>query len=208
MVNEISFLISGIVFGSAAGFSPGPLQTLVISETLRHSAKEGMKISLAPLMTDLPIILVTVLILLRLSNIDAIMGVISISGAVFLSYLAYESIAIKKAHIDNRNARMQAISKGVITNFLNPHPYMFWFLVGAPTIVKALHTNILSVSCFLLSFYVVLVGILMLIAVVVSKFRFFLNGAAYILTIRCLGILLFIFSCIFLRDGLKFLGVI
>ncbi|MDY6953588.1 MAG: LysE family translocator, partial [Thermodesulfobacteriota bacterium] len=52
-------LAIGIVLGLSAGFAPGPLLALVISQTLRHNAVEGLKVALAPLVTDLPIILIT-----------------------------------------------------------------------------------------------------------------------------------------------------
>lgn len=55
----IEFLSAGTLLGLAAGFAPGPLLVLVISETLRHNIKAGIKVSIAPLITDVPIILIS-----------------------------------------------------------------------------------------------------------------------------------------------------
>lgn len=63
----IEFLSTGTLLGLAAGFSPGPLLVLVISETLRHSVKEGVKVSIAPIITDTPILLVALFVLTQLS---------------------------------------------------------------------------------------------------------------------------------------------
>ena len=52
----ISFLTTGAILGLSAGFAPGPLLTLVVSETLRYNVKEGIKVALAPIVTDLPIV--------------------------------------------------------------------------------------------------------------------------------------------------------
>ncbi|MCD6225405.1 MAG: hypothetical protein J7K32_07820 [Deltaproteobacteria bacterium] len=52
----LTFLTAGTILGLSAGLIPGPLLTLVISETLRHNIKAGIKIAVAPLLTDLPII--------------------------------------------------------------------------------------------------------------------------------------------------------
>ena len=68
MTSEITFLLSGVVFGLSSGVTPGPLLTLVISETLKHGKKEGIKVAIAPLLTDLPIVLVTIFILSRLKE--------------------------------------------------------------------------------------------------------------------------------------------
>ena len=62
------FLSAGVVMGLSAGFSPGPLLALVLSHTVRYGVREGVKIALAPLLTDLPIILVSMLVLTKLSN--------------------------------------------------------------------------------------------------------------------------------------------
>ena len=55
----LQILAMGTFLGLAAGFAPGPLLTLVISETLQHDIKSGVKVALAPIITDLPIIFFT-----------------------------------------------------------------------------------------------------------------------------------------------------
>lgn len=208
MIEEFTFLISGIIFGLTLGMSPGPLLTLVISETLKHDKKEGIKIAIAPILTDLPIVLITLLILSKLTNFDPILGSISIFGAIFIGYLAYENISIKKIELDVSEAKPQSIKKGVIANFLNPHPYVFWFIIGAPTVLRAWDVSLFSAILFILGFYIFLVGSKISIAVIVEKSRSFLKSNIYVYTIKLLGIALLIFSLMFLIDGLKFFKVI
>ena len=62
-----TFLLSGILLGLSGGLTPGPLLTLVVSETLCHDIEAGIKVALAPLITDTPIVLVTVYVLNRLA---------------------------------------------------------------------------------------------------------------------------------------------
>ena len=87
-----TFLGAGIVLGLSAGLSPGPLLALVMAHSLRHGSREGAKVALAPLLTDLPIILIAVLILKQFSSIQIVLGVVSIIGGLFVTYLAYESL--------------------------------------------------------------------------------------------------------------------
>ena len=70
----IEYLGKGTLLGLAAGFSPGPLLVLVISETLRHTIKEGIKVSAAPLLTDIPILLVSLFILAGLSKVNVLLA--------------------------------------------------------------------------------------------------------------------------------------
>ena len=164
--------------------------------------------SIAPLLTDLPIVLVTILILSRFSEILPVLGVISMLGGAFLVYLGYESISFKGAEFDTDNIKPQSIKKGIITNFLNPSPYMFWFSIGAPTVVKAMEINIISGSLFILCFYIFLVGSKVTVAVVTGRSRHFLKSNNYIYTIRVLGVILLIFAALFIRNGLKYFELI
>ena len=208
MTPRITFLFSGVVFGLSAGLSPGPLLTLVISETLKHDIKEGIKVSIAPLLTDLPIVLITILVLSRLSNMLPALGVVSLLGCAFLTYLGFESITFRGVDIEVAQVKHDSVKIGVITNFLNPNPYMFWLTIGAPLVLKALKIGLFSASLFILGFYVFLVGSKVLVAVVVGKSRFFLKSRNYVYTIRFLGVILLVFAVLFLKDSCELFGIL
>jgi threonine/homoserine/homoserine lactone efflux protein len=207
MKSHLTFLVSGIVFGLSGGLTPGPLLTLVISETLKHGIREGIKISLAPLVTDLPIILVAVFLLSRLANIHFILGLISICGAAFLVYLGFESISFRGAELSAVSVNPQSLKKGIVANFLNPSPYLFWLSIGAPMVIKAADVSLLAAIFFIAGFYILLVGSKVIVAVLLGRSRQFLKSNRYIYTIRLLGVALLFFALIFLRDGLDYLGV-
>jgi len=208
LIESIQYLVSGILFGFAAGISPGPLLALVITETLTHSRKEGILISIAPVVTDIPIIIVTVYILSRISGSEIVLGFISLAGAVFIGYLAYESIMTRDVNLRIHQVKPQSLRKGVITNFLSPHPYLFWMTIGAPTILKAFQVNIASAVSFIAGFYVFLVGSKVLIALLVDRSKNFLKSRTYIYIMRATGIILLCFAILFFKDGLGLLGLI
>jgi len=208
MIESLPFLISGILFGLVAGISPGPLLTLVISETIKHNKKQGIIVASAPILTDIPIVLLSVFVLAKLSSFKPVLGTISILGALFIVYLAYESITIKGIELNLQKVKAQSLRKGIITNFLNPHPYLFWIAVGAPTILKGYRVNVLSVLFFILGFYLFLVGSKIMVALMVDKSKSFLKSNTYVYIIRTLGFILLIFSVIFIKDGLNYFGII
>ncbi len=206
MTDTIHFLTLGIVFGLAAGISPGPLFALVISETLRHGKREGIKVALVPLLTDIPIVILTLFVLSKLSNSDTALGIIAILGGGFVCYLAYESIRIKGLEIDIQEQKPQSIRKGLFANILNPHPYIFWLTIGATSMQNALHAGIVALVAFIVAFYVLLVGSKIGVALIVDKSRDFLKNKAYIWIMRILGLVLLGFAVLFIKDGLEFLG--
>ena len=129
MANDITFLLVGLALGVIGAIKPGPLLTLIISETLKYNVKEGIKVAVAPLLTDIPIILFVFLILNKLAKSNLVIGTIAIVGSLYLLYLAYQNIFFKEVKLE-KITKSNSIKKGVITNFLNPYPYIFWIFIG------------------------------------------------------------------------------
>lgn len=207
MPSELTFIISGFLLG-LSGLIPGPLFTLVVSETLKHGVREGIKISASPLITDLPIILVTIIIFSRLSGIDHMLGIIAFTGSVFLIYLAFESFMFKGSEKGTGMKSSRSMRKGIIANLLNPSPYIFWFSIGAPTVFKAYDEGLLQASLFIIVFYFTLVGSKVIIALITGKSKNFLGSNFYIYLIRFLGIVLLGFAIFFLKSGLEYFKII
>ena len=204
----LSFLTTGIILGLSAGFAPGPLLALVISETLQHDMKAGVKVALAPILTDLPIIIFTLFIMAELSRFHLILGGISIIGACFIFYLGMKNIKTRGVAIAQDSISGRSLQKGILVNALSPHPYLFWFSVGGPIIIKAMKVGQPAAILFIGSFYVLLVGAKIFLAVVVSRSCSFLLGNKYIFTMRLLGFILIILAVFLLRDGLHLLGIL
>ena len=203
-----SFFLAGAVLGLSAGISPGPLLALVVRETLTRGMGAGIKVSLAPLITDLPIVLASVLLLARLAEYRPVLGVISLTGACFLLFLAYESLSARGVSLDTAKTPAKSLQKGIAVNFLNPHPYLFWLTVGAPLLVKGFDATPFAPGLFLAGFYICIVGSKIGVAVVVEKSRAFFSGKTYGLALKIMGVALFVFAVLFFRDGLALLGII
>lgn len=200
------FITTGIILGLSSGFSPGPLTTLVISQALQHGVREGLKVALAPLITDLPIVLVSVFALTRLRDFHAILGLISIIGGLFLIFLAYLSFKTSKIGMDIEAGEPRSLGKGILANLLNPAPYLFWITIGAPNVVAAWTQSPFAAAGFLTGFYVCLIGGKMFLAAVAANSRRFLTGKGYAYVMRILGALLLVLAILFVRDGIRMWG--
>jgi threonine/homoserine/homoserine lactone efflux protein len=92
-------------------------------------------------------------------------------------------------------------------NALSPHPYLFWFSVGAPTILKGVQDGRpLASLAFVLGFLGCLVGAKMVLAVAVGKSRRFLAGKIYLVLMRGLGLLLLVFAFLLGQEACTLLG--
>lgn len=203
----ISYLTIGTILGLSAGLSPGPLQTLVISETLSYSTRAGIKVAAAPIFTDIPIILLTVFVLSKLSGFQTVLGIISIIGGVVVFMMGLDSLRFRGTRIDAEKARSRSLAKGILVNMLSPHPYLFWISVGTPRIIQAWDQSFFSAAAFILSFFILLIGSKMMLAVLAGRSRKILSGAGYIYTMKFLGLLLMVLSLFLFKEGFVLLNV-
>ncbi|HII80745.1 MAG TPA: LysE family translocator [Methanosarcina sp.] len=208
MLDLIEYLAMGAFLGLAAGTSPGPLLAVTISETLQHGKWEGIKVAVSPLITDLPIILAVLFVLSHLASSDFFIGIIAFFGASYLIYSGTESLKFKKDSVELNVEKKDALKKGVIVNFGNPHPYVFWLSIGGPIIFKSLSIHIWATVLFITGFYLLLVGSKVIVALIVEKSKYFINSNYYFSIVRALGIAQIIFGLTFIKVGLDSLNLI
>ena len=209
MIDEsLEFAAYGTLLGLSAGFSPGPLSTLVISHTLQHGAKEGMKVAISPILTDFPIIAAGLLLFTNLSDLNLALGLVSFIGFLFITLLAWQSLTFKAVEVEIEDVQPRSFTKGVLVNFLSPNPYIFWFGVGVPSLLDGYQSGLGPPLLFSLCFFVLIVMSKGLLAILAGRSRAYLTGAAYTWVMRCLGLLLFGFALKLLYDGLTRLEIL
>lgn len=201
----IAFLLSGILLGLSGGLSPGPLLTLVVSETLRHGARAGIGVALAPLLTDLPIVLATVLLLRPLTDQTLPLALIHLGGGLYLAWLGVQGVRFRGAELEPTDPA-SSLWRGVVANFLNPSPYLFWLAVGAPTVLAAWREGWPAATAFVAAFYALLVGSKVALALALGRARHLLRSGGYIVLMRGLGLLLLVYAVLFLRESGRLLA--
>ncbi|MCF8114522.1 MAG: LysE family transporter [Desulfotignum sp.] len=203
----IHFMTIGLVLGLSAGLAPGPLLTLVVSETLRYHVGAGIRVALAPLISDLPIVVISVGLLSTMTDFEAVLGGISLVGGVVVFRMGWHSLKTRALVIEPAAASGNALAKGVLVNVLSPHPYMFWISVGAPVFHKAMAVNMAAAAAFISGFYLLLVGSKVALALLVGRSRSIIQGQAYVYTMRGLGLALCLLALVLVKDGLTLLGM-
>ena len=133
------FLIKAATIGFSAGITPGPLQAVFLSYAIKGGWKKALPAAFAPLVSDVPVILIVFLIL---NNLPAtFLRLLQIAGAVFLLYLAWDAFkafhhykAVQEAGDTNS---MGTLLKATAMNLLGPGPWLFWSLINGPNLIEA-----------------------------------------------------------------------
>jgi threonine/homoserine/homoserine lactone efflux protein len=156
----LTFLVLGAGIGFVAGVSPGPVLTLVVSETLRGGWLRGAAVAAGPLLADGPIVVLAVGLLAQVP--DGFVPAISVVGGGFLVYLAMTTaLRARRAELPGgqKVSARGGFLTGLLARGLSPNPYLFWFLVGGPILVDAPRdAGWLAVAAFLIGYYTTIVG--------------------------------------------------
>jgi threonine/homoserine/homoserine lactone efflux protein len=208
-VNDLlSLFVKGIALGLSAGIAPGPLTFLVISQTIRYGFLAGIKSGLAPLLTDIPIILVCVSLSKNFEHLPLLLPLVSLLGSLFLFKMAFDNwYAPPVSTLPSGEGRAPLI-QGVVTNLLNPHPYVFWLTIGSPLILQSDSSPLAAGATFTAGMFIFLIGTKVCIAWVTCKIRNILSGPGYRWALRGSAVFLFFFAFSFLGECLRHLGVV
>lgn len=162
------YLLQGIGFGFAAASQPGPLQTYLISQALTRGWKRALPTAFAPLVSDGPIILLSVLVLSQVP--DWLQRVLYFVGGVFVLYLSYGAFkAWREFHEFQLQPEVpdhQNILKAAMTNALSPGAYIYWTLVTGPIFLQGWREAPVNGIGFLAGFYITMVSGLAVIIVI------------------------------------------
>jgi threonine/homoserine/homoserine lactone efflux protein len=169
-----TLLVLGLSTGLSAGLSPGPLLTLVVTASLRSGLAGGLRVALAPFVSDLPIVALSVLLIDQLPA--AALRWVGIAGGLVVIWLGAEILrgartASLPAEGEPGGDPRRELWRGAVVNLFNPHPYLFWLTVGGPTVVRGWQVSPWHALAFVASFYAMLVGSKMAVAWVVSRQR-------------------------------------
>lgn len=201
----LASLLAGLTLGLSAGLNPGPLTTLVITSTLESGFRSGLRVAIAPLITDVPIILLSALVVRALPDWAA-MG-LAVAGGCYLLYLAWKTITKARTAEPPKpgEARVRAsedFRRGALVNMLSPNPWLFWMTVGAPILLAAWQQNRLAAAAFLFGFYLLLVGGKVALAAVVAGARQHLNLTWYRRVFFISGALLGVLGILLIVQGI------
>lgn len=155
----LAYLLQGFGFGMAAAAQPGPFQTYIISQTLCRGWRRALPAALAPLVSDGPIIIISLVVL---SRVPAwFQRFLYLAGGLFILYLAYATFLtwrnFKNEKENMAPAKRLSIIKAALTNSLSPGPYIYWSLVMGPILLAGWREAPAKGIGFIASFYFALI---------------------------------------------------
>lgn len=151
----LSYLFKAAAIGFSAGITPGPLQAIFLSYAIKGGWKKSLPAAFAPLVSDVPVILIVFLVLNNLPG--AFLQFLQIGGALFLLYLAWDSWKAFRHFQTVEEAQdtkpIGTLLKAATMNILGPGPWLFWSLINGPNMIQAWEAAPAWGFAYILCFY-------------------------------------------------------
>lgn len=179
-------LAAGLALGFGSGLAPGPLLALTISTSLRSGTRAGVLVSVAPLITDGVIIVLALTVVSRLATVTT--AVLAALGALLVAYFAWENWRAGADENEGLDAGVRPkdpslvrhpLVQGIGLNVLNPAAWLFWVTAGAAMLIGFWQRSPAAAAAFLTTFYALLVGTKVVLAVVIGQGRDRINAPLY-----------------------------
>ncbi len=167
------YFIQGIALALPSTLVPSPLKVFLISEALENSWQPTLPACFVPLVTDGPIIVLALVVLTQTPTwfLDTLL----VLGGFFILYLVTRIIKILRADTPAlkappAQARRQSFLKAIGINFLNPNPYILWFVVAGPIVLQGWREQSFWVgSSLIVGFYTTFVLGLVALVLIFAK---------------------------------------
>jgi len=202
-VAKMAYLVQGLALGFTAAVLPGAFQAFLIAASLRDGWRGGAPVAFAPLVSDAPIVFLT---LFALNQMPAAMfHSLPLIGGLFVLYLAWRTWLSLQGEADTEQKSTPAVRtlwQGTLVNALGPGPYLFWATVAGPILLAGWRDAPWQAVAFLLGFYGAMVCTLLGLAVGFGSTRRLGPKLTRIMRWASL-LLLVLFGLLLIHDGLQ-----
>jgi threonine/homoserine/homoserine lactone efflux protein len=189
MLNLFDIIIIGII----GGLSPGPINALMLGETLKRGFKQGGKVPLALLISNLTFAPLIMLIIHWGSSLEFLIPTLTVTGALILIYMGIQEW--KNSGQLETTTSSSTFKKALTLEFLNPHPYIFWFtILGPPIVLTFQQGNITLGVAMWMAFLITIVAVKLSLALVAHKIREKMTPKKIQIILKILAILLILFG--------------
>ena len=196
MVNNI---LIGISYALSAGLQPGPLQAFFLAKVAEQGWRRTLPAAFAPLISDGPIALVSILLLNILP--ETFRNLLQLAGGFLLLFFAWNAFRNWRedqvVEFGESEAAPKTVFQAALINLLNPNPYLGWSLVMGPAVVAAWIKSPGTAVSLLLAFYITMI--------VTSMVMIYLMGRALLLGPGARKVMNLISALLLVGLGLYFL---
>ena len=182
MVNNI---LIGISYALSAGLQPGPLQAFFLAKVAEQGWRRTLPAAFAPLISDGPIALVSILLLNILP--ETFRNLLQLAGGFLLLYFAWNAYRNWREdqviEFGESESTPKTVFQAALINLLNPNPYLGWSLVMGPAVLAAWAKSPGTAVSLLLAFYITMITTSMVMIYLMGRALLLGPGASKVMNL-------------------------
>jgi threonine/homoserine/homoserine lactone efflux protein len=153
----VLLFFSSLLVALSGAMMPGPMLTVVITETPRHGAKAGPLVVLGHGILELALLVLLVVGLGPVLEDPHVQAVLQVVGGLMLVWTAVSMIvAVVRDRVAiewegrDRSGRTRAVWMGVVSSLANPYWTLWWATIGLTLLTKAYELGVAGLVVFYL----------------------------------------------------------
>jgi threonine/homoserine/homoserine lactone efflux protein len=132
-------------------------------------------------------------------------AIISFFGALFLLQMAIENWNATLPVPASTAQEPNSLAKGILTNLLNPHPYIFWLTIGTPVLLEGSKDHWASPVAFVIGMFLLMIAVKICVALALKNSSKSITPKKYTLILRLSSVMLLWIAGTFAFDALPVL---
>lgn len=205
--------ISWWLVGFTGAMMPGPVTTLVVTETAKRGFIAGPLITIGHSLLELAMVVALFFGLGDLLKQNLVAGAIGVLGGLFLLWMGFDIVRSAwlgkvslntSQHTDGMQPSTNPIVAGMLTSIANPYWLLWWATVGAASLISFRAFGILGVIAFFIGHSLADWVWNNFVAFIVATGRRAMNDRVYRGILVVCGAFLIVLSFYFVSSGVGF----
>ena len=212
MAALFGIFLSSFIIGFSGALMPGPFLTTTISESSKKGFHAGPMMILGHGILELVLVIALILGLAPFLTNDRVFGVIAISGAFILLWMAYgmfRSLPSLSIGVETRTSKRGGlITTGILMSIANPYWTIWWATIGLGYIIHSQAFGIIGVLLFFVGHILADLVWYSAVSFSISKGKSFLSVPVYRGIIGICACFLVVFAVYFGYSGFEKFAVL
>ena len=212
---DLAFIFfSSFVIGFSGAMMPGPVSTVVVSDSSRRGFWAGPLITVGHAIAEIAIVIALVVGFSELLSQRYVSAAIGLLGGGFLLWMGYDTVlsawrgTVSLGQLGGEAqgvARLGSVPAGVLTSLANPYWVLWWATVGAGYVLFSRQYGLAGVLAFYVGHILSDLSWNSFLSFIFSSGRRFMKGSVYRGILGVCGLSLIALSVYFLISGVRFL---
>jgi len=202
--------LSSLLIAYSGALMPGPMLTVVVTETPRQGARAGPLVVLGHAILELTLLVALVIGLGPLLEHHTLKAVLQIVGGSMLVWTAVSMIvalARRQVSIDwegqSDGGRARAVVMGILSSLANPYWLLWWATIGLGLLTKAYALGVAGLVAFYLGHITGDLTWYSLISGTIAAGKRFITARVYATMLSVAAAFLLVLAAWFLTSGLR-----